>query len=165
MDKWIRKLMTMHKALHPRNDVDRLYELRKEGGRGVTSIEDSVDASIQHLEDYIKKFRRLVTATRNNTNNTNINRTKINCKQIWKEKQLYGHIKWKKNKISHGKTWTWLRKGNLKRDTESLLIAVQNNAIKTVSKQEETKCNKIADVYYVVTNMKGSITLKVKAVN
>ena len=32
--------------------------------------------------------------------------------------------------ISHEKTWTWLRKGNLKRETESLLIAAQNNAIK-----------------------------------
>ena len=47
--------MTMHKALHPRDDVDRLYVSRKEGGRGLTSIEDSVDASIQRLEDYIEK--------------------------------------------------------------------------------------------------------------
>ena len=37
----------MHKALHPRDDVDRLCVSRKEGGRGFTSIEDSVDASIQ----------------------------------------------------------------------------------------------------------------------
>ena len=27
--------------------------------------------------------------------------------------------------------WTWLRKGNFKRETESLLIAAQNNAIRT----------------------------------
>ena len=33
--------------------------------------------------------------------------------------------------ISHDKTWTWLRKGNFKRETESLLIAAQNNAIRT----------------------------------
>ena len=33
----------MHKALHPRDDVDRLYVSRKEGGRGLASIEDSVD--------------------------------------------------------------------------------------------------------------------------
>ena len=32
MDQRTRKLMTMHKALHPRNDVDRLYVSRKEGG-------------------------------------------------------------------------------------------------------------------------------------
>ena len=29
------------------------------------------------------------------------------------------------------KTWTWLRKGNLNRKTKSLLIAAQNNAIRT----------------------------------
>ncbi len=38
-----------------RDDVDRLYVSRKEGGRGLASIEDSVDASIQRLEDYIEK--------------------------------------------------------------------------------------------------------------
>ena len=32
--------MTMHKALHPRDDVDTLYVSRKEGGRGLASIED-----------------------------------------------------------------------------------------------------------------------------
>ena len=37
-----RKLMTMHKALH---DVDRLYESRKEGGRGIARFEDYVDSS------------------------------------------------------------------------------------------------------------------------
>ena len=31
MDQRTRKLMTMHKALHPRDDVDRLYVSRKEG--------------------------------------------------------------------------------------------------------------------------------------
>ena len=43
MDQRTRKLMTMHKVLHPGDDVDRLYAPRKEGGRGLASIEDSVD--------------------------------------------------------------------------------------------------------------------------
>ena len=33
MEQRTRKLMTMHTALHPRNDVDRLYVSRKEDGR------------------------------------------------------------------------------------------------------------------------------------
>ena len=33
--------------------------------------------------------------------------------------------------IIHEKTWTWLRKGNFKRETESLLIAAQNNSMRT----------------------------------
>ena len=70
MDQRTRKLMTMHKALYPRDDVDRLYVSKKEGGRGLASIEDSVDVSIQWLEDYIEKHERgLFTAIRNDTDN------------------------------------------------------------------------------------------------
>ena len=73
MDQITRKLMTMHKALHHRDDVDRLYVSRKEGGRGFASIEDSIDASIK-LEDYKEKLEGgLITATRNNTENTKTN--------------------------------------------------------------------------------------------
>ena len=50
--------MTIHKALHPKDNVDRLYVSRKEGRRGFDSIEDSVDAFIQRLEDYIEKRTR-----------------------------------------------------------------------------------------------------------
>ena len=70
--------MTMHKALYHRDDVDTLYESRKEGERGLASIEDCFDASIQRLKDYIEKNRGiLITATRNNTDNTRTNRMEI----------------------------------------------------------------------------------------
>ena len=70
MNQRTRKLMTMHKALHSRDDVDRLYVSRKEGGRGLASVEDSVDASIQRREDYIEKYERgLITTIRNGTHN------------------------------------------------------------------------------------------------
>ena len=47
--------MTIQKALHPRDDIDRLYVPRKEKGRGLVSIEDYIDASLLGLENYIKK--------------------------------------------------------------------------------------------------------------
>ena len=46
--------MTIHKALHPRDDVDRQYVSIK-GGRGFAGIKDSVDTSIRPPENYIKK--------------------------------------------------------------------------------------------------------------
>ena len=55
MDQRTRKLMSMHEALHPRDDVDWLYVSKKERGRGLASIEDSVDESIQRLDDNIEK--------------------------------------------------------------------------------------------------------------
>ena len=74
--------MTMHKALHPRDDVNRLYVSRKKGGRGLASTEDSVDASIPRLEDYIEKHEGgLITAIRNDTENTMANRMTITRKQ------------------------------------------------------------------------------------
>ena len=82
--------MTMHKALHPRDDVDRLYASRKEeGGRGLASIEVSVDASIQRLEDYKEKHEGgLITETRNDSDNTKTDKMTIIRKQKWEEKQL-----------------------------------------------------------------------------
>ena len=94
MDQRTRKLMTMHKALNPWDNVDRLYVSRKDGGRGLASIEDDVDASIGRSEDYIEKHEgRLITANRNDTDNTMDNRIKITKKQKWKGKQLYGRFK------------------------------------------------------------------------
>ena len=101
----------MHKALYPRDNVDRLYVSRKEGGRQHARIEDNVDTSIQ-LEDYIEKGG-LFTAIRNDTDNTIDNRMTISKKQKWKGKQPYGRFKRLINNISHDKTWTWLRKRKL----------------------------------------------------
>ena len=126
--------MTMHKALHPRDDVDRVYVSRKEGGRGLASIEDSVDTSMHRLENYIQKHEgRFITAIIHETENTRNNRMTVTRKQKWEEKQLYGRFKRLINNISYDKTWTWLRKGNFKRETE------------------------IANAGYVVTEMKPSI--------
>ena len=123
--------MTMHEALHPRHDVNKQYVSRKEGGRRLASIEDSVDASIQRLKDFVEKHEWwLTTATRNFTDNPMTNRVTITRKQKWEEKQLYGRFKRIINNISHEKNWTWLRKGNLEKETESLRIAAQNNTIR-----------------------------------
>ena len=39
--------MMIYKALHPRDEVDRLYVPRKEGGRRISSFEDSDYTSIR----------------------------------------------------------------------------------------------------------------------
>ena len=42
-----RKLFTINGALHPKSDVGRLHIIRKEGGRGLISIEDCVELAIK----------------------------------------------------------------------------------------------------------------------
>ena len=44
---------------------------------------------------------------------------------------MYGYFERQTNKIAFVKTWKWIRKGNIKRESESFLIAAQNNAIRT----------------------------------
>ena len=132
IDQRTRKLMTMNQTLHPRNDVDGIYVSRKEWVRGLASIEDSVDASIQRFDDDIGKHERgLITAIRNNTDNTIDKRMTISRIQKWEEKHFYGRFKRLIYNILHQNTWTWLREGNFERETESPHLAAQNNAIKT----------------------------------
>ena len=52
-------------------------------------------------------------------------------KKKWKGKQLYGYFKRQTMEIAREKTWTWGREWYFKRETESLLIAEQIDAIKT----------------------------------
>ena len=105
----------MYNTLNPRDDVDRICVSIKDGGRGLASIDGNVHASIQQLEDYIKNHEgELITAIRNDSDNTMDNRMTITRKQKWEENQLYGRFKWLINDIPNQKTWAWLRKGNLR---------------------------------------------------
>ena len=88
----------------------------------------------------------------NNTDNTIDNRMIKTRKQKLEGKQLHGRFKRLINNISHEKTWTWLRTGNFKRETESLLMAAQNSAIRTnhikarIDKtQQNSKCRICGD--------------------
>ena len=89
--------MITSRASDPKDDTDRFYMSRKEGGRGLISIEDCVDATIQEIEEYTKKSKaRLNTAGRDNLktnskakNLENKNRKKNNCmynskNKLWK---------------------------------------------------------------------------------
>ena len=55
MERKKRKLMTLHNhALHPQADADRIYFKRSEGGRGLMSVEDSVNSEINSLSRYVE---------------------------------------------------------------------------------------------------------------
>ena len=80
------------------------------------------------------------------------NRMIITRKQKWEGKQIYGRFKRLIHNISHDKTLTWLRKGSFKRETESLLIVAQVNAVRTnhikarIDKtQQNSKCRLCGD--------------------
>ena len=57
------KLLTMHKAHHPKDNLHRLYIKRKEGDRSLISIEECVEDAIAGLQHYDKNSQeRLISA-------------------------------------------------------------------------------------------------------
>ena len=101
--------MTMHKALHLRNDIKLICQEKKEE-EGLTSTEGSVDATIQRLKEYTKisKERLISVADNNSSNRINIkinrktttkisrkqNRKKNNCMDTSSNKLSKLHMKW-----------------------------------------------------------------------
>ena len=58
MDRMTRKMMTMNRALHTRDSVCRLNLPRKEGGRGLTGVEDCVDLAVLYGAPNVKTLFR-----------------------------------------------------------------------------------------------------------
>ena len=53
LDRKSRKTMTIYGELHPKSDVDRLYVKRKEGGRGLISVEQCIREEENSLGFYV----------------------------------------------------------------------------------------------------------------
>ena len=53
LDRKMRKIMSMNSGLHTRNNVARLYLLRKEGGRGLISVAECVEKESKSLHGYL----------------------------------------------------------------------------------------------------------------
>ena len=84
--------MMIHKAITPRDDIDRGYVSRKGGESVLVRIEDCVDVTIRGLEEYTKKIKeRLIKADSYRISNIKTCRkTKTNKKEQkkYEEKQL-----------------------------------------------------------------------------
>ena len=143
----------MHKALHPKRRRCQTICFKKRGRKRTYQHWRQrwrIDTTTQRLSTI--HVGGLITATRNETENTMNNRMTISRKQKWTGKQHYGRFKRLINNISQHKTWTWLRKGNFMRETESPLIAAQDSALRTnhikarIDKtQQNSKCRLCGD--------------------
>ena len=127
----------MHKALHPKSNVDRLYISRKEGGRGLISIEDTTRVAILGLQKYTQESEeRLISATKkpediSKTTKGFKSRRAQERKQIWTDKELQGKFLRQTETVASKEKWAWLSKGGIKRETETLILAAQEQAIRT----------------------------------
>ena len=58
IDTKTRKLLNMHKMLHPKADVDRLYLPRRDAGRGLIEVETAFKTATIGLDPYLKHKER-----------------------------------------------------------------------------------------------------------
>ena len=141
MDRRTRKILAMNGCLHTRSNVARLYLPRKEGGRGLIGIEESVRKERKSLYGYLREstewmlqaaLKEKVVVEEENLQDYE-RRIKEEKVKSWKEKALHGEFVQQTSDVAGEESWRWLRNGFLKKETEGLIPAAQEQALRTNS--------------------------------
>ena len=108
-------LQSMHKALHSKGDIDK--KRKRKRSRQHWRLQRCRNR--KNREIHLKNIKeKLITATSNSISNI---KTKTTTK-TGKKNLLHGDFKRQTVEIAYVKNWTWLRNGNLKKETEFILI-------------------------------------------
>ena len=143
LDRSTRKQLVKYGALHPKSNVQRIYMKRKVGGRGLIGVEECVASEIRGMHYYLVNSEEIllkaVVKEHNIDERVIEGRSEYN-RRIQKEKEevvsamkLHGQFEEATKDIKSEESWTWLSKGVLKRETESLIMAAQEQALNTNS--------------------------------
>jgi hypothetical protein len=172
LDRKTRKLLTIHGQHHPKADVDRLYVPRNQGGRGVMQLEAAHAVEITNLAEYIDRKEdpliQMVRTHQHKINSAMLQTARYIKTEVQREtRKLKNSITEKTKEKWHGKrmhgqwprsldeklmdveqSYRWLKCGDLKGETESTIVAAQDQAINTnyvknrILKEEiESKCS------------------------
>ena len=139
IDRKTRKILTMNRMLHPQSDVDRLYIPRKEGGRGLLGVEDCVQIEVESLAKYVSASDELLLQavskehliTRQTCDQDTKKTRREERHKRWREKSLHGKLIREIDDIKDESSWDWIRKGSLKKETEGMIFAAQEQALRT----------------------------------
>ena len=129
----------LHHALHLQADIDRLYFKRSEGGRGLMSVEDSANSEINRLSRYVEGCNgSLLEAVykeevlRCYAKSCEAESLQQERKERFQEKQLHREF-WRNTLVRDKTTWEWLKKGRLKKEMDGMIIAAQDQVLRTNS--------------------------------
>ena len=102
------------------------------------AIEDCVELAVRSLEVYFHgSEERLLQAARGDREDglepaSVLKKAKKEKRlQDWEEKALHGQYLRQTKEVRSEQSWIWLQNGDLKRETESLIVASQNQSIRT----------------------------------
>ena len=137
IERKTRKLFTIYGPLHPKSGVDRLYIPRKEGGRGLISIENCDELVIRSLKVYVHaREERSIQAARGDKIDgleaASVLKRSREEKRLedWEEKVLRGQHLGQTKEVRSDQWQDWLQNKDLKRETERLIVAAQNHSIR-----------------------------------
>ena len=130
--------MTIYGAQHLKADVDRLYLHRCEGGRRLIGLEDCVQVEVHCLENSLStsKEKMLKDVSRSRIiKNNKYGRSKEEIhkdhQEKYKVKSLHGQFRKAKEEVRDKRSCDSLKKGYLKKETESTIVAAQDQALCT----------------------------------
>ena len=123
---------------------------RAEGGRGIVSVEDCVEIETNSQLKYIieseEKWLKAVKDEGILGEGTSKEEIADKRRNQYKEKPLHGQYVRSTEEIRDYKSWNWLKRGTLKKETEGTLMAAQNQALRTnaiksrIDKQDISPC-------------------------
>ena len=143
LHRWTRKRLIAGRALHLKSNVMRIYIKRMYRGRGLISVEECCAAELRSMDFYLvnseEELLKVVARLEK------LEKDKIEGKKDYnnrKEQEKMDQLRSMKlhcqfgrdtDDKKSGKSWHCLRNGDLKRETESLLPAAQEQALNTNS--------------------------------
>ena len=137
-----RKFTTMNGALHPKSDTHSVSVNRELEKRGLISCTGCIRMEENNLGWYVRNSVdpsiEGVKAAETIEYNDTVNKKEFKqswmreMKELWKNKKMYGQfVREMPETTDEKETWNWLRKAGLKLETEAMLCAAQEQAIRT----------------------------------
>ncbi|RVE44451.1 hypothetical protein evm_010855 [Chilo suppressalis] len=146
LDRKVRQLLTVHRMLHPRSSVMRLYIPRKCGGRGLLNAKNLHNREVCSLRNYFlnsegRLLRDIVAVDKNLTPlslaKENWRKPRVlstqDRKEVWKSKELHGRFYRALTgpNVDQLASVNWLRFGDLFGETEGFVCAIADEVMKT----------------------------------
>ena len=139
MDVKTRKILTFCGAFHKRGSVGRLYLKRKEGGKGLISVEDCVRQEEGSLGLYVggseewmlKVVSGMGVVARVESAKEYKDRVERTRREALRAKPLHGSFFRSVSEVADERSWQWLSGGYLTKATEGFILAAQEQAVRT----------------------------------